>query len=76
MPEGSGTEAEACGAGPPGEEAPVCGAPQNAQKAVPSLRVAPQVEHLIIVIREQYTPHRAFAQHGDLSIATTAARPP
>jgi hypothetical protein len=76
MPEDSGPGADACGAGPPGEEARVCGAPQNAQKAVPSFREAPHVEHLIIVIREQYTPHRAFAQHGDLSIAITAARPP
>jgi len=47
MPVDCGTQA--CGGGPP-EGAGPCRAPQNAQKAVPSFREAPHVEHLIIVL--------------------------
>jgi hypothetical protein len=60
MPEACGPGAQAGVGGPPEGVAPVCGEPQNGQKAVPSLRVALQVEHLIIAFREQqYTPFSA-----------------
>ena len=74
MPEDSGPGADACGAGPPGEEDPFCGAPQKAQKGAPSFREALHVEHLVIaLIREQYTPRRPFAQRG-AAYGSTAPR--